>query len=344
MIRLSLESKIGTNHLSLPNGICRLSNGDIAVADGGLDKIVIFDSNGHLAGSIGRTGLGKYSFKEPVAIARDECGRIFVADWHNHRAVVFDEQLKYLYEFGHQSLIPPAGSIPSIRRMLRLFRSFFYGGTYMSKHFPPVANENKRKRLPLVNTWKAITHFYAAQSQALHYGMRHFRSMGFDKPNGFAFLKDQIWIAQKNSRCVVVHGSLHPHNVLCVLKEPIPGIEFGRLGNIAGGRFGGVYVCDEQNGAIWSFKERRATPLRLTGADSGVGQFLPFSCAEINERLVAVCGGLNVQIVDRLQNQAVYVSEPLGELHGILFDEPNSRLWIANRSEGNILQFAVHGL
>ena len=62
----------------------------MVVADIGNDRVQVFDREGRLVRTLGGTrGDGVGQMDHPNGVAVDGGGRIVVADWGNHRLVVF---------------------------------------------------------------------------------------------------------------------------------------------------------------------------------------------------------------------------------------------------------------
>lgn len=341
MIDLEFVAEIGSGDLKLPNAVCILKGGRLAVADGGKDAVLIYDQNGCLNRLFQGTGLGQYKLKEPVAISSDGCGRIFVADWHNHRVVIYNEQLTYLDEFGHRKIFYPGPITSNFRRFISVIKTFLWSGTYTERHFTGSNATENRHLLSATEISKSLLHFIRAQVRLLSYMPEAIRWHAFDKPNGFAFIDSKVFITQKNAKCVTIHDASHPFRLIDRMTEPHPRLAFGRLGNVACGSKGELFVCDEQKETIWFYDYLGQKPKRLTGLDSGTGRFMPFSCTQLNERLIAVCGGLKIQIMDIYSNEVVWASEPLGELHGVAWDDLEKRLYLVNRSKAIIQVFSL---
>jgi hypothetical protein len=160
-----------------------------------------------------------------------------------------------------------------------------------------------------------------------------------NKPNGVAFYKNRVVISQKNSRCLSVYRWDEASKTYRPISHhfgPSDGVLFGRLANTAYDMSGYLYVCDEQQGVIWILNSDFDLSDSIIGQDSGLGQFLPFSCCLLNEDLLCVCGGLNFQMIDLCDKSVVYYSENIGELHGVAYDQDSERLYIADRSNALI--------
>jgi len=61
----------------------------VFVTDTGNKRVVIFDSEGNFLSQFGSPGLEAGNLDEPVGIAMDASGKIFIADTWNHRIQVF---------------------------------------------------------------------------------------------------------------------------------------------------------------------------------------------------------------------------------------------------------------
>jgi hypothetical protein len=341
MVELIQEIKACAGEkLSLPNGVAVLNEG-IVVADGGNNRVCLLDIQGKVKESIGGLGFGKYRFREPVGVFVSPKQEVYVTDWHNHRVVVYDRNLKYLTEFGHYSELRPSSSVAStVRRVIEFFRRLAYVGSYIPQHF---LSDKKPKGLPtyslslLVN---GLAYWYQRNgsiSDALRMMTSSYDAM--NKPNGVAFYKDQIVISQKNSRCLSVYHSDEVSKTYLPISHhfgPSDEVLFGRLGNITYGLAGYLYVCDERQGVIWKLNSDFDLSDSIRGHDSGLGQFLPFSCCLLNEDLLCVCGGLNFQMIDLRDKSMVYCSEDIGELHSVAYDQSSERLYIADRSNALI--------
>jgi len=329
--------------LFLPDGVAVLDGGTIVVADSGNDRICLFDVDGNALKSIGGKGFGKYRFKEPVGVFVSPNQEIFVADWHNHRVAIYTKDLEYLGEFGHYGKLHSANSLADIiRGVFRFLKALAYTGSYTVHHFGPVSEkEGRNKKFNLQLLSNGLAYWYKRHTSLVS-AIRMMSSTydAIDKPNGVAFYQDRIVVAQKNSRCLSVYRKDRSFNAYVPVAHyfgPSNDVKFGRLGNIAYDAQGFLYVCDERNSTIWKLD----TDFKLAGSitigqDSGTGAFLPFSCCHIDDDVLVVCGGLNFQIIDLLDNQVLYYSENIGELHSVAFDRTLNRLYVADRSNGVI--------
>ena len=73
-----------------PNGLAADGRGNLYLADTGRDRIVVFDSNGHMTGSIGDAGTELGKFKQPMFVAFGPDSSMLVTDWENARVERFD--------------------------------------------------------------------------------------------------------------------------------------------------------------------------------------------------------------------------------------------------------------
>jgi len=84
-----------------PEGICVLKDGRIAVADTHYHRVVFFDEQGKLLGTLGSEGKGPGQFIYPVALTQDNKGNLYVAEYGgNDRVQKFTPDGKFLRSFG----------------------------------------------------------------------------------------------------------------------------------------------------------------------------------------------------------------------------------------------------
>jgi len=72
-----------------PRGIVVGSDGRVIVSDTGNKRIVVYDANGNFITQFGSSGMGVGQFDEPVGLALDAQGNLYVADTWNLRIQVF---------------------------------------------------------------------------------------------------------------------------------------------------------------------------------------------------------------------------------------------------------------
>lgn len=338
-------SSYGGISFYLPNAVAIFGNGDFAVLDSGNNRVCKFTSSIEEVKSIGncREGLGDYIFKEPVALSISEEGFVYISDWHNHRVIIFDKWLNYVDEFGHY------GNINKNDKRLDFAKAklgFFYKaakkGNYLEKHF----EENNS----VVDQWGySLRLLYESTVR----NIRKYGALGFikniildeehfmNKPNGVTIFNNQIIVSQKNNRCISIYEKCKPHKLIEHIFSPKAGTIFGRLGNIYSIGQNRLFICDERNSEIWMLNDDFKLIDSLTGNDSGVGAFLPFSCCMITINILCVCGGLNFQFIDIQSKKIVYQSTNIGELHGIEFDRTRKLLYVVDRSNSVIRIYRV---
>jgi iron(III) transport system ATP-binding protein len=84
-----------------PEGVCVLADGRIAVADTHYHRVVFFDSEGSVLGTLGEYGKGPGQFFYPVSITRDESGHMYVAEYgQNDRVQKFAADGSFVLSFG----------------------------------------------------------------------------------------------------------------------------------------------------------------------------------------------------------------------------------------------------
>jgi DNA-binding beta-propeller fold protein YncE len=84
-----------------PEGICVLKDGRIAVADTHYHRVVFFDQQGKLLSTLGSEGKGPGQFIYPVALAQDDKGDLYVAEYGgNDRVQKFGPDGTFIRGFG----------------------------------------------------------------------------------------------------------------------------------------------------------------------------------------------------------------------------------------------------
>ena len=61
----------------------------------------------------------------------------------------------------------------------------------------------------------------------------------------------------------------------------------------------------------------------------------------INDKLIAVCGGYNFRTISWQDNEVIFNSEDLGELHGIAYNNRLNLLYLVSRSRSLIYIFKI---
>ena len=103
------ESEVGN-----PEGICVLSDGDIAVADTHYHRVVVFDDSGRVQQMIGQEGQDDGDFYWPVAVIEDDRGHRFVSEYGGaNRVQKFDRDWRHLLTFGGIGDLPGEFQRPS---------------------------------------------------------------------------------------------------------------------------------------------------------------------------------------------------------------------------------------
>ncbi|MCO5183447.1 MAG: hypothetical protein M9965_05860 [Anaerolineae bacterium] len=322
------------SRLRQPDGVTPFKDGCIIVADGGNDRLCLFDHDGNGLRTIGTHGYGRYAFKEPVAVNVAPDRRIFVSDWHNHRVVVFDEALSYVTEFGRYA--PPANA-SKLYRLATFFQLLTFQGSYVERFH----TESHLSQRPKYSLRQAIAgwRYWSKRQGGAAAGVRAIFADDerLLKPNGVAFVGDRIVVTDKDARCILwLAWDRQQLRQVDLWTGPDRDVEFGRLGNVLGYKDDSLFVCDERAHVIWHIDLAQHGFSAVKGEDSGTGVFLPFSCAAIDDHLLAVCGGLNFQIIDLRTQTVVYCSPSIGELHSIAYEPSTKRLMICNRSEHRI--------
>lgn len=340
---ISIIENCDNQRLFQPNGVAVLSDGSIVVADGGNDRLCLFAVDGTGRKSVGGRGFDKYRFKEPIGVFVSPDDEIYVTDWHNHRIVIYDSTLSYLGEFGHYGKCRQKDSIWSRVKSIFGFMKVTAGtGSYRLYLFGQQEVNLIRRSYSFKLLISGLIYWYrlcGSFTSAINVVCSPQHAM--DKPNGVAFYQNLIVASQKNARCLSVYERDTLHRLVDHHFGPSEGVSFGRLCNLMFNSQGFLYVCDERANVIWKLTSEFKLADRITGQDSGLGMFLPFSCCLLSENLLGVCGGLNFQIIDICSKEVVYCSQNIGELHGIAYDQRLRRLYLADRSNSIIRVYDV---
>ena len=83
-----------------PRGIAAGTSGKIAVAEGNVDRVGIFDSTGTRTNTFGTLGSGNGQLNTPTDVAFDSSGNLWVVDSGNNRIEEFSPTGTYLAQFG----------------------------------------------------------------------------------------------------------------------------------------------------------------------------------------------------------------------------------------------------
>jgi hypothetical protein len=103
------ESRIGK-----PEGICRLQDGRIVVADTHYHRVVFFTPDGIVDGMFGTQGREPGQFVFPVAVAQDSSGFLYVGEYGAHQRVQkFDVSGRFVLQFGSHGTGPGQFQRPS---------------------------------------------------------------------------------------------------------------------------------------------------------------------------------------------------------------------------------------
>lgn len=97
-----------------PEGVCVLRDGRILVADTHYDRVVVFSDSGELLETWGTKGDGPGQFQWPVAVAEDDRGFVYVAEYGGrNRVQKFDASGRFLTAWGGHGTKPGLFQRPS---------------------------------------------------------------------------------------------------------------------------------------------------------------------------------------------------------------------------------------
>jgi tripartite motif-containing protein 71 len=101
----TFDSKFGEGRLAEPYGLALDADGNVYVADSGLDKIVKFSPTGKYLNGWGGLGSTNGKFLDPRGVAVGPNGHVYVADNGNYRVQVFDVNGGFLSAWGSQCFL-----------------------------------------------------------------------------------------------------------------------------------------------------------------------------------------------------------------------------------------------
>lgn len=91
------------NGFDRPSDIIRLADDTLLVSESAGDRLSLLDSRGHFIRYFGEKGRGTGQMLNPLYMAQDSRGNIFVSDYGNMRVDVFDSDGNGLFSFGQAS-------------------------------------------------------------------------------------------------------------------------------------------------------------------------------------------------------------------------------------------------
>ncbi|UOA20689.1 hypothetical protein DSM14862_03527 (plasmid) [Sulfitobacter indolifex] len=317
---LKLNSILSLGEGYLPNAVC-YGEGRILGCDA-RNRIFSLDGSGNLQVLLSGEGYSRYRFRQPVAMHWSG-SLLLVADWHNHRIVVYDNDIRYRGEFGALT-VNSSGLFPLLATR---FRSIFASHEYILNHEgPEIRTEKQQDRLS-----KRISRviYYALLRKVLA------KRAPFFKPNGISIDADRMFITQKKRRTLQLYAIHHIHGELeFELLSEISGVGhqgFGRLGNCTY-KAGRLFVCDEGNSKIWIFS-RDGNYLDSIDLSNS---FPAFCCSLIDTNTLAIGGGSNLALYYLVQSRMVLVDSCLAGVHGMDFAADTARLYVCCRDDGTV--------
>lgn len=339
--RVEEAKALNSIHFELLNGLAILPGNELVAVDGGSNSVCVISENHRLKKRIGGLGYGRYAFREPVGVFVIDDDRIFVTDWHNHRVVEYDKDLKYVAEIGYASRYSFGREEKPV---FRHYLSYLLNkGSYIQSHFNvdgarAYTGEKRGKSLLIA---LKVLRYYANVSGGFSSGFKRFRDPPevTSKPNGVCSIGNQLFVTQKNTKSVSVYEKTTSNYALKgALYGPTDEIKFGRLGNVFAYK-SCLYICDEQMGVVWELEWPSRKVRKIIGDCSGIDRFAPFSACVIGNEFIAVCGGFNIQIFNLKSLALVDKSHNIGELHAIAYSDSKNRIYVADRGVGKIRVF-----
>jgi len=98
---LTREWEMPSHDVGRPEGIWRLTDGRIAVADTHYHRVVLFEEDGTVNSMFGTKGNGPGEFVFPVTVAQDPAGFLYVGEYGDRQRIQkFTVEGEYVTEFG----------------------------------------------------------------------------------------------------------------------------------------------------------------------------------------------------------------------------------------------------
>jgi hypothetical protein len=297
----------------------------IVVVDGENHRICQFAHNGVPVRSIGGFGAGDGHFKFPVAAFYSPQNILFIADWHNHRVVAFDDDLNRLFTYGHFRRRRGVGNLVPFARAHSI--------TYSR---PEAERLHVQRRLAELLRFAAIQTRESGASRFISAALGLLD--GFAKPDGFCDHQGSLIITENHSHCI----ARYDYNRLGLQLMGTAGSQGTRRGEFrhpAGAASVGdrIFVADSHNHRIVALDGDLRHVDEIIGADSGGGFFYPFGLLDIGQGILVTCGGRNAQFID-LETRAIIsvLQADFEGLHGLASNRTRDLLYLADRLNNRV--------
>ena len=335
---------IGVGDLNLPNSVCVFDDGRIAVADGGNNRIIIYDQNGQELLFYGEAGFHPHNMREPIFVAVSPEQHLYISDWHNHRVLVFDKALKFSHTLFHLGPIHKPNTLKQKSFILELFIKHLLTDKVGAQYYFDLEGLKTQKEINSKYSFKLLI------SGLLYYlkNLNNLKSILFNrdisvrKVNGIAFAKNRMIITQKANRCVSAYKK---EGLNLTLEQHIThypdGTRFGRLCNMSRGLDGRYYICDQNNHRIAILDQNLTFDDIITFKPREGQPMAPFACVQIAPNMLAIAVSYYIEIQNLKTGARIWQSPKMGETHGVAWDARTQTLYYVDRSNSRIERFKV---
>jgi len=322
-------TKIGQKRLCLPNGIDILSNGNIVGVCGGDNKLWLLNPITGDNKTVGELGYGECKFKEPVGVFVSPSDLVYVADWYNHRVVIYDDELKYQNEFGCYKRNGKNNILSFLKSIVAIVKHSAYKGSYLIDFEKNISmSESGYKAYLLPETIKYIK----KKTGILNYLTKVYNgTCAVNKPNGICFVDNKTFVlTDKNLRTVTKYQvknsdegtqffrkkkEMFNHRVshICHLKDN-PNFKF-------------VLCTDEGNMLLLNHS---------LGTVSQEKNISPFSCCKIMNETLAIVEPNKLLFYDIEQQKILEENSWNGFLHDVEYNDKKNILYLCNRNDNKV--------
>lgn len=112
--KLRQQWKMPESRIGKPEGVWKLQDGRIAVADTHYHRVVLFKPDGSVDSMFGTEGREPGQFVFPVAVAQDPAGYLYIGEYGAHQRIQkFDASGRFVLQFGEHGTEPGQFQRPS---------------------------------------------------------------------------------------------------------------------------------------------------------------------------------------------------------------------------------------
>lgn len=332
--------------LKLPNSVAVFEDGNVAVADGGNNRVCVFDPEGQPVWQHDpKAGFKPYNLREPIFVGISPDQKLYASDWHNHRFLIFDQDYKFLRTIFHLGDVSMRTGVSrflwSVELFLKHLMTQHVGASHYFTSNEMSDGQSKKADYSFQMFFQGLGYYLLRPK--LVWDILFDRNEAVRKANGIVFQDNGcIIITQKANQCVSVYSMDGDTVVLEKHIHVFDGIGFGRLCNLSQGKDGHIYVCDQNNQRIVMFDAELNEVKQFDFDVSDEVPMAPFGCVEIGDDMLACARSFGIEIIRISNCQRLWACNDMGETHGIAYDPSRRFLYYVDRSNSEIVQFYVN--